>query len=206
MTQLCKSTRFLAGIDHYPALCLACGPGRCFRGLDHASADGQILAQMLFYSTDGRPCFSPGCGRELPPASKNNMIRILVDSPDQNTVEFLRKRLSDARFKIVTANKTQRFSEFAHREQPQIAIIDRIHERQEIARQQIAALQEMCSGVRIIAISEQPSSDDAAVIEQGVFYYLTLLIGDELIRVIEAGAARLRSISNEQVGPLGGES
>ena len=60
--------------------------------------------------------------------------------------------------------------------------------------------------MRIIAISEQPSSDDAAVIEQGVFYYLTLLIGDELVRVIEAGAAQLSSISNEQVGPLGGES
>lgn len=134
------------------------------------------------------------------------MIRILVDSPDPNTVAFLRKRLSDARFRIVTANKRQRFSEFAHREQRQIAIIDRIHERQEIARQQIAALQEICPGVRIIAISEEPSSDDASVIEQGLFYYLTLPVGDELIRVIEAGATGLRSRSNEQVGPLGGES
>ncbi len=134
------------------------------------------------------------------------MIRILVDSPDPNTVEFLRKRLSDARFKIVTANKTQRFSELAHREQPQIAIIDRIHERQEVARQQIAALQEMCPGVRIIAISEEPSSADASVVEQGLFYYLTFPVGDELIRVIEAGATGLRSRSDGQVGPLGGES
>ncbi len=134
------------------------------------------------------------------------MIRILVDSPDPNTVEFLRKRLSDARFKIVTANEGQRFSELAHREQPQIAIIDRIHERQAIARQQIAALQEACPGVRIIAISERPSSDDASVVEQGLFYYLTLPIGDELIRLIEAGATGLRSRSNEQVGPPRGES
>ena len=134
------------------------------------------------------------------------MIRILVDSPDPNTLEFLRKRLSDARFKIVTASKRQRFSEVAHREQPQIAIIDRIHERQDVARQQIAVLQEACPEVRIIAISEQPSSDDASVIEQGLFYYLALPVGDELIRVIEAGAIGLRHRSNEQVGPLGGES
>ncbi len=134
------------------------------------------------------------------------MIRILVDSPDPTTVPFLRKRLSNARFKIVTANEGQRFSDSAHRIQPHIAIIDRIHERQEIARQQIAALQEACPEVRIIAISELPSSDDASVVEQGLFYYLTLPVGDELIRVIEAGATGLRSRSNEQVGPLEGES
>lgn len=133
------------------------------------------------------------------------MIRILVDSPDPNTVEFLRKRLSNARFKIVTANEKQRFSEFAHRAQPQIAIIDRIHERQEIARQQIAALQEMCPGVRIIAISQQPSSDDASVIEQGVFFYLTLSVGDELIRVIEAGATGLTPQTNDSLWRAGDE-
>ena len=133
------------------------------------------------------------------------MIRILVDSPDPNTAVFLRKRLSDARFKIVTANERQRLSELAHREQPQIAIIDRIHERQEIARQHIAALQEMCPGVRIIVISQQPSSDDASVIEQGVFFYLTLSVGDELIRVIEAGAAGLTQKTNDSLWRAGDE-
>ncbi len=133
------------------------------------------------------------------------MIRILVDSPDPNTVEFLRKRLSDARFKIVTPTERQRFSELAHREQPQIAIIDRIHERQEVARQRIAVLQEMCPGVRIIAISEQSSSDDAPIIEQGVFYYLALPVGNELIRVIEAGAAGLTQHTNDSLWRAGDE-
>lgn len=119
------------------------------------------------------------------------MIRILVDSTDPGTIEFLRKQLSDVRFKIIATNQKQCFSEVAQLEQPQIAIIDRIHERQEIARQQIEELQEICPGVRIIAISEQPSSEDASVIEQGLFYYLTLPIGNELIRVIEAGAIAL---------------
>ncbi len=36
------------------------------------------------------------------------MIRIHVDSPDPSTVEFLRARLSDAHFKIVTENRQQR--------------------------------------------------------------------------------------------------
>lgn len=134
------------------------------------------------------------------------MITILVDSTDPNTVEFLRKRLSDARFMIITTNKKQCFSEIAQREQPQIAIVDRIHERQEIARQNIAELQEICPGVRIIAISEQPSLEDASVIEQGLFYYLTLPIGNELIRVIEAGAIGLTRQSYESYRRSGGNA
>ena len=134
------------------------------------------------------------------------MIRILVDSPDPNTVKFLRKRLSHARFIIITTNKKQCFSEIAQREQPQIAIVDRIHERQEIARQNIAELQEICPGVRIIAISEQPSWEDASVIEQGLFYYLTLPIGNELIRVIEAGAIGITQQSYESPWRSGGNA
>ena len=134
------------------------------------------------------------------------MITILVDSTDPNTVEFLRKRLSDALFMIITTNKKQCFSEIAQREQPQIAIVDRIHERQEIARQNIAELQEICPGVRIIAISEQPSLEDASVIEQGLFYYLTLPIGNELIRVIEAGAIGLTQQSYESPWRSGGNA
>lgn len=134
------------------------------------------------------------------------MISILVDSTDHRTIEFLRKHLSDARFKIIATNQKQCFSEIAQQEQPQIAIIDRIHERQEIARQQIAELQEICLGVRIIAISEQPSSKDASVIEQGLFYYLTLPIGEELIRVIEAGAIALTKQNHKSSWRSGGNA
>ena len=62
-----------------------------------------------------------------------------------------------------------------------------MHERHDIA-QEIASLKAVCPAVRVIAISENPSPHDAPIIEQGVFYYLTLPIGQELTRVIEAGA------------------
>lgn len=133
------------------------------------------------------------------------MIRILVDSPDPKTVEFLKKQLSDARFKIIATNKGQHFLELARREQPHIVVIDRIHERQEIVRQQIMALHEVRPEIRIIAISEQSSPNDAPVIEQGLFYYLTLPIGAELIRIIEAGVIGLMQQYYKSPWRVGGE-
>jgi hypothetical protein len=47
--------------------------------------------------------------------------------------------------------------------------------------------------VRVIAVSESPSARDGQIVEQGVFYYLTLDIGEELIRVLEAGAAAIQA-------------
>lgn len=133
------------------------------------------------------------------------MIRILVDSPDPNTVEFLRKQLSDVRFKIIATNKEQHFSELARREQPHIVVIDRIHERLQTAQQQIIALHEAHPEVRIIAISEQSSPSDAPVIEQGLFYYLTLPVGAELIRIIEAGVIGLMQQYYKSPWRIGGE-
>ena len=66
--------------------------------------------------------------------------------------------------------------------QDQIAVIDRIHERPDAAQMEIAILKEAYPDVRIIALSEQPSARDACLVEQGVFYYLTMGVGPELIR------------------------
>lgn len=133
------------------------------------------------------------------------MIRILVDSPDPKTVEFLRKQLSDARFKIISTNKSQQFLELARQEQPHIVVIDKIHERQETVLQQIISLNESRPEIRIIAISEQSSPNDAPVIEQGLFYYLTLPVGAELIRIIEAAVTEFMHEYYKSPWRIGGE-
>lgn len=116
------------------------------------------------------------------------MIRLLVDSPNPNTAVFLRGRLDADRFRIVRVELQADFAELARRVHPQIAIIDGIHDRQETARARITALKKISPGVRIIAVSGNSSARDVRVVELGVFYYLALAVGDELVRIIEAAA------------------
>ncbi|MHC4413688.1 MAG: hypothetical protein ACYS0G_00235 [Planctomycetota bacterium] len=119
------------------------------------------------------------------------VIRILVDGPDPGTGDFLRRRLASNRFAVAVVEPNSSFVDVVRRERPQIAVIDRVHERPDDARMKVSALKNMCPGVRVIIISEHPSEHDAPVVEQGVFYYLTLPVGGELIRIIEAGADAL---------------
>ena len=116
------------------------------------------------------------------------MIRLLVDSMDPNTALFLRGRLDADRFQIVSVAPDASFETIARETRPEIAVIDQIHVRREVARARLGALKQMCPGIRVIVVSEHPSARDGTVVEQGVFYYLTLHVGPELVRVIEAAA------------------
>ncbi len=116
------------------------------------------------------------------------MIQLLVDSPNPNTADYLRERLDADRFRIACVEPDADFMDLARRVHPQIAVIDEIHDRQETARARITALKEISPGVRVIAVSGNSSALDVRVVELGVFYYLTLAVGDELVRIIEAAA------------------
>ncbi len=119
------------------------------------------------------------------------MIRLLVDSPNPNTAALLRGRLGADRFRIFCVGLKADFMDLARRVQPQIAVFDEIHNRQETARARITALKEISPGVRVIAVSGNSSARDVRVVELGVFYYLTLAVGGELVRIIEAAARAL---------------
>jgi DNA-binding NtrC family response regulator len=123
------------------------------------------------------------------------MIRLLVDSPDPGTVLFLRGRLAADHFRVTSVGLDTDFLDLVRRERPHLVVIDHVDERQDLARARIAELKGFCPDVRVIAVSGNPSVRDAAVIEQGVFYYLTLPVGRELVRVIEAGANAVREDS-----------
>jgi DNA-binding response OmpR family regulator len=123
------------------------------------------------------------------------MIRLLVDSPDPRTALFLRGQLAAGDYRITGVGLQPGFADLVRRERPHLVVFDHVDERQDLARARIVELKRLCPEVRVIAVSENPSVRDAVVIEAGLFYYLTLPVGRELVRVIEAGARAVRQNS-----------
>lgn len=72
---------------------------------------------------------------------------------------------------------------------PDVAVIDRIDERPVAAQLEIALLKERSPHVRIIAVSARSTKEDAAVVEQSIFYYLAGGTETQLARVVEAAVA-----------------
>lgn len=119
------------------------------------------------------------------------MIRILLDSIPTETFELLRQELPAGAYEWSLTNSSGEFTDVVRRSRPHIAVLDRIHERQGEIRKKIEILKDEWAGVRIIAISEASSIEDASIIEQGVFYYMTSEDASELKRIIVAAATAL---------------
>jgi DNA-binding NtrC family response regulator len=121
-----------------------------------------------------------------------------VISPHDGIREILASAPSSSGFDIIDVRPGPGVVDVARREQPQIAIIDGIHERAEAALLEIALLKAIRPEVQIIVLSEQSSVRDARIVELGVFYYMTAPPGQELIRVIEAANRALARKNGQQ--------
>ncbi len=119
------------------------------------------------------------------------MIRILLDSIPSESFELLRQGLPAGVFEWILTKSSADFAGVVSQSRPHIAVLDRIHERQGEIQRKIRILKDEWAGVRIIAISEASSIEDALIIEQGVFYYMTSEDISELSRIIEAAATAL---------------
>ena len=62
----------------------------------------------------------------------------------------------------------------------------------------IELLKELCQDVRIIAVSREPSQQDAWVVERGVFFYMASPEVGELVRVIEAATRPSRAANSSR--------
>jgi CheY-like chemotaxis protein len=129
-------------------------------------------------------------------------IQVLVSSPEPTVAAFLRSQLLPSDFEVTSVRPGAAFPEMIRNIRPQIAILDRVHERPESAQMEIAMIKEECPDARIIVLSEQSSTTDAEVVEAGVFYYLAGGASPpaELIRVIDAAVASLRSRPRSPTG------
>lgn len=125
------------------------------------------------------------------------MVCILVDSPDPNVEQMLRDQLSHQCFRVVNVPSRVNFIEFVRRERPEIAVIDRINECPDAALLKIAIVKDNCPEARIVVISSSTSMADAAIVEQGVFYYVTNPTWNELVRIIKAAATAFETPSAE---------
>ncbi len=119
-------------------------------------------------------------------------LTILISSPQSELAKMLRVHLDAQAFQIVSVVPGPGFVKAVRRRRPDIAVLDRVHERPEVARMEIEVLYDAQPKVRIIALSESAKSD-AAIVEQGLFYYMTQSPEPELARVIEAAARACRT-------------
>ena len=119
-------------------------------------------------------------------------IRVLVNSPDRDIGDFLKERLFLPQWEVISTRPGPEFVEVAQRERPEIAVIDRIHERLAAAQVEIAVLKNIRPEVRIIALSREPSKEDAQVVERGVFYYLAQDWRPVIVDVIQAASRSYR--------------
>lgn len=111
---------------------------------------------------------------------------VVVISPSSLLGIALSRALSTSGFQIVPIRPGPDVLDAVRRERPRIAVIDRIDERPEAAQLEIALLKTLSPGVQIIAVSDRSSEVDAAVIEQGIFYYAVGASSGELVQLINA--------------------
>jgi len=125
----------------------------------------------------------------------NQRMTIIVLSPGNEIDSYLKQSLSGSTFEIVGCHSSREFIERAGR--AHMAIVDRINERPNTARLEIALLKNIDEDMPIIAISDNSTPRDAEVIKQGVFYYMAGYTEQKLGRVIQAAAEMISHSRNK---------
>ncbi len=120
------------------------------------------------------------------------MLRVLVVSPEQVLVDFLKRELSAAEFAVAPTLPGAEFVRGVRQACPDIVVIDRIHAGRDVAEMEVALLRDVRPGVRIILVSEIPSQEDARLVEAGVFFYLPASPPLRLPELIQAAAVSIR--------------
>ncbi len=119
-----------------------------------------------------------------------NIKRLLASSDEAALGDFLIAQLPTTQFSVSPVRPGAAFVEAVRRERPHIAVLDLSAGRTDAVLMEIATLKQMCPESRIIVISEQSSTEDAMVIEAGVFFYLVTQREQDrdLLRIIDAAA------------------
>lgn len=119
------------------------------------------------------------------------MMRVLVVSPDQGLVHFLRRGLATPEFEVLATLPGAEFVRAVRRARPDIAVIDRVHARRDVAEVEVALLRDARPEARIILVSEVPSIEDGRLVEAGVFFYLSASPPLRLPELVHAAAVSI---------------
>lgn len=121
-------------------------------------------------------------------------ICIFVISPETILTTCLKSKLPPGEFEIIGTKPGYEFTPQVQK--AHIAVVDRINERPEEAKLEILRLKKYKPDILVIAVSEHSTARDAAVLRQGVFYYLAGVSEQKLIRVIRAAAGTIQKSNN----------
>jgi DNA-binding NtrC family response regulator len=135
---------------------------------------------LLFNAPVDRP------SSDTDPHASMPHLQVLVVSAGLETGDWLAARLCPQLYEVRSASPGADFVRVLRERRPDVAVIDGIHARPAVAPMEVALLKDRSPGVQIIALSDESSVNDAAVVEQGVFCYLAGCSRDELLRVVQA--------------------
>jgi len=122
---------------------------------------------------------------------------VLVFTHDSSLPSRLSEQLDATRYRVVAVDRAGEVIPMARQERPGVAVLDQIHHHREAILMMVELLRELDPDIRIIGISEQPSPDDAEVVEKGLFYYMTAPTTGRLVSIVQA-AVRSRERSGGQ--------
>jgi ActR/RegA family two-component response regulator len=132
--------------------------------------------------------------------TRRGPIRVLVSTPDEAMARALETALQEPEFAVALGRPGAWFVQDVRQVRPQIAVLDRVHERHRAAQNEIAVLKDCQGDVRIVVLSQEPSPADAALVEQGVFFYLAVPSLPKVVALVHAAAVSLQA---EAAGPVG---
>jgi len=122
---------------------------------------------------------------------RGEQVLVLVVSSDRAAARLLETSLPATLFQVWPVEPGAAFEAALSEALPDVVVLDRIHERLEQARDEVRMLDQQDMKMPIIAVSEEPSMDDASLVELGVFFYLSGPIERELVDLVEAAARRV---------------
>jgi len=125
--------------------------------------------------------------------------RVLIISPEPSVEDLLRRELPPTEFEMTRLAPGAGLVSAVRLLRPDVAVIDRVHERKDAVLMEVALLRDARPDVRIIALSPGTSLEDASLVELGLFYLLQASPPVRLPELVRAAARSLRQRDPESV-------
>lgn len=122
-------------------------------------------------------------------------LDVLVCGTDDSVCEYLSRSLSPLQYHLARVAPGLPFIRAVRQSPPDIVVIDWARNSASATLAEIEVMIDMIKNLQprvpIIVRSDLPTMEDGRLVELGLFYYMALAVGPELIQVVEAAARSL---------------
>ncbi|MBI2566268.1 MAG: hypothetical protein HYV63_04455 [Candidatus Schekmanbacteria bacterium] len=115
-----------------------------------------------------------------------NASTLLVCSPEPEIAVALERKLGEQRMRVVAVAPGVAFVRSVMAERPLMAVLDRVDERPVAAQMEVELLKIARPEVRIVVLSAHSTPHDAALLKQGVLYFVAQSWRQVLAQVVDA--------------------